>query len=427
MHLADNVVENYLKATGKTLDQIDEVDKTIINIAKGMVDDADEVKKISKISSSFDNVSKVGLKGLEVLGRLADFLEIGLVVYDVMAAYTSGDTKKAAAILLGKGAQLSIETIGGSMITGAISGYIVGFGAAIGGPVGAAVGGVVAAIIGYGTAGTVGNAIYSWIMDLFGVAESARPVDPIVLDLSGNGFSPSIQIESHIAEKKDASKKLYDAQKELKKAQENGDEVLIDSLSLRVDSYKEAIESKKREYKEELNQQIFALKQEAETYSTQYKKYQIENEKYVIESPVDGYVNFVSATHEGQVVTNGSTIATIVPTDSNLEFECYIQDKDRAEIEVGMDTNLKLSAYSFSDYGAITGKVTKISPSVFNHELYGNVYVVNISINNDEINPDIKLISGLSGNVEIITGKQTVLHYFLKPVSKALRESLKEN
>ncbi|MFP3155357.1 hypothetical protein LQZ18_13205 [Lachnospiraceae bacterium ZAX-1] len=52
---------------------------------------------------------------------------------------------------------------------------------------------------------------------------------------------------------------------------------------------------------------------------------------------------------------------------------------------------------------------------------------MDIEIDSDNLNPDIGLTPGLSGNAEIIVGQRTILQYFLDPITKGLGESLKEN
>ncbi len=70
---------------------------------------------------------------------------------------------------------------------------MTGFGAAIGGPIGAGIGGILAGFLGYGIAGLAGSAVYDAIMDLFEESEkmAAPRIDPLVLDLAGNGFAPT--------------------------------------------------------------------------------------------------------------------------------------------------------------------------------------------------------------------------------------------
>lgn len=50
-----------------------------------------------------------------------------------------------------------------------------------------------AGFLGYGIVGLAGSAVYDAIMDLFGESEkmAAPRIDPLVLDLAGNGFAPT--------------------------------------------------------------------------------------------------------------------------------------------------------------------------------------------------------------------------------------------
>lgn len=56
----------------------------------------------------------------------------------------------------------------------------------------------------------------------------------------------------------------------------------------------------------------------------------------------------------------------------------------------------------------------------------GNVYAVKVEIDENLLPEDIKLISGLSGTMEINVGKRSVLDYFLEPIVGGLENSLKE-
>ena len=193
------------------------------------------------------------------------------------------------------------------------------------------------------------------------------------------------------------------------------------------DLYENEIVSSVRSQESQMYNLLFSLDREMDGYIAQLEKYNINLENLVIRAPVNGYVNMLSVVSAGQTVTPGNNVVSIVPSDSVMQFECYISDKDRAEIDLGMEVTIKLSAFSFSDYGVITGNVTYISPSAFVNEKYGNVYVVNIDFNEDTMNTKIKLTPGISGNVEIVVGKRTVLWYFLDPIMGNLRDSLKEN
>lgn len=193
------------------------------------------------------------------------------------------------------------------------------------------------------------------------------------------------------------------------------------------DMDEESINENMKLQKSQMYSQLFSLDHEMNGYEIQLKKHKISSEKDLVKSPVNGYVNMITVVSEGQVVSAGNPVASIVPADSPLIVECYVPDKDRDELSIGLEANIKLAAFPFSDYGDVKGKITYISPSAFNNEKLGNVYVVKIKINHEGLNPNIELTSGLSGNVEIVIGRRTVMQYFLDPIMGTLRDSLKEN
>jgi multidrug efflux pump subunit AcrA (membrane-fusion protein) len=117
-------------------------------------------------------------------------------------------------------------------------------------------------------------------------------------------------------------------------------------------------------------------------------------------------------------------LITIVPDNTPVEMVCYIKNMDIADIEIGMEAEVKLEAYPYNKYGTVKGTVKYISPSAFSSEQMGSVYLVKVEITN--VPDGIDVISGLSGSVEIKTDKRTVMEYFLEPIIKGFGESLKE-
>ena len=80
--------------------------------------------------------------------------------------------------------------------------------------------------------------------------------------------------------------------------------------------------------------------------------------------------------------------------------------------------------HGYNKYGTVKGTVKYISPSSFANEQLGSVYIVKLELDNG--NENIRVISGLSGAVEIKTDKRTVMDYFLEPIVKGFGEILKE-
>ena len=126
----------------------------------------------------------------------------------------------------------------------------------------------------------------------------------------------------------------------------------------------------------------------------------------------------------GETVTSAQQLVTIVPDNTPNEMICYVKNTDIADVELGMEAEIKLEAYPYNKYGTVKGTVKYISPSSFANEQLGSVYIVKLEI--DDSNENINIISGLSGAVEVKTDKRTVMDYFLEPIIKGFGDSLKE-
>lgn len=139
---------------------------------------------------------------------------------------------------------------------------------------------------------------------------------------------------------------------------------------------------------------------------------------------MNGYINSIAVNNIGETVTSAQQVVTIVPADTPVEMVCYVKNMDIADIKVGMDAEIKLEAYPYNKYGTVKGKVKYISPSSFQNEKLGSVYLVKLDV--DDSNPNINVMSGLSGAVEVKIGTQSIMRYFLDPIVKGFGNSMKE-
>ena len=80
-----------------------------------------------------------------------------------------------------------------------------------------------------------------------------------------------------------------------------------------------------------------------------------------LRAPVHGIVNKLNVTTIGAVVQPGANLMDIIPLDDSLLVEGRIRPQDIAFIRPAQDAVVKLSAYDFSVYGSLKGKVERIS------------------------------------------------------------------
>ncbi len=201
-------------------------------------------------------------------------------------------------------------------------------------------------------------------------------------------------------------------------------ELVVQQNALAMEQADIKINDTKTQYSAQINSQLSQISNQLDEIEANLEKYRLSKEYQNITSPVDGYVNSVAVNTLGETVTSAQDMVTIVPVNTPVEMVCYVKNMDIADIETGMEAEIKLEAYSYNKYGTVKGTVKHISPSSFSSEQLGSVYLVKINIT--DIPKGINLTSGLSGSVEIKTGKRTVMSYFLDPIIKGFGESLKE-
>ncbi len=154
----------------------------------------------------------------------------------------------------------------------------------------------------------------------------------------------------------------------------------------------------------------------------------------VLRAPMRGIINKVNVTTIGGVVGSGEQIIELIPLDEKLLFEARVLPRDIANLRVGQEATIKLSAYDFAVYGLLHGKVEVVSADTFSDERSARPeeaqphYKVIVSVdleNLTERQRDIALRPGMQGQAELYTGQKTVLRYLLKPLYRS-REALTE-
>ncbi|MDG1167582.1 MAG: HlyD family type I secretion periplasmic adaptor subunit [Sulfitobacter sp.] len=153
----------------------------------------------------------------------------------------------------------------------------------------------------------------------------------------------------------------------------------------------------------------------------------------VLTSPMRGIVNTLSVTTIGGVVRPGEEILQIIPLDEELFVEARVQPKDIAGVLPGQEATVKLSAYDYTIYGTLKGKVTLISADTFKDERArdpsGNPhYKVTLQVDTahlTERQASLQIRPGMQASVELHTGTKTVLQYLLKPLYKS-KEAFRE-
>lgn len=143
-------------------------------------------------------------------------------------------------------------------------------------------------------------------------------------------------------------------------------------------------------------------------------------------SPVNGTVQRVLLNTIGGIVQPGNAVVEIVPSDDRLLIEAKIAPKDIAFLRPGLPATIKLHAYDFSVYGGISATLQHISADTITDEKENTFYLVRAITTEKDSAQHLSVIPGMTAQLDILTGKKSILSYLLKPLLRAKANALSE-
>jgi adhesin transport system membrane fusion protein len=129
-------------------------------------------------------------------------------------------------------------------------------------------------------------------------------------------------------------------------------------------------------------------------------------------------------------VQPGQKIMEVVPMGDKLLVETRVRPSDIAFIKVGDKALVKVTAYDFSIYGGLEGRVVQVSAdSIYDENEKQAFFTVIVETNKSYLMASghrLPITPGMMTDTQIITGRKSVLTYLLKPVLKARSDALHE-
>jgi adhesin transport system membrane fusion protein len=150
----------------------------------------------------------------------------------------------------------------------------------------------------------------------------------------------------------------------------------------------------------------------------------------ILRAPVKGIVKEIKVKTVGSAIRSGEEIMNVVPYEDTLLVEAKVLPADVAFTHPGQLASIKITAYDYSIYGSIDGKLLKISAdTVYDEEQKHSYYKVLLQTDKNYLEykgSKLPIIPGMTTQVDILTGKRTVLMYILKPILRGVKESFQE-
>ena len=145
-----------------------------------------------------------------------------------------------------------------------------------------------------------------------------------------------------------------------------------------------------------------------------------------VRSPVNGTVKSLYFNTIGGVVMPGREVVEIVPKDDALLLEVKISPRDIGFLRPQQKALVKFTAYDFVVYGGLDAEVVHIGADTETDEEGNAFYSVRVKTYESDLGQGRPIIPGMVVEVDILTGKKTILQYLLKPLLRAKQYALTE-
>lgn len=146
-----------------------------------------------------------------------------------------------------------------------------------------------------------------------------------------------------------------------------------------------------------------------------------------IRSPVNGTVKQLKVNTVGGVVQPGKDVIELVPSDDALLLEARVLPRDIAFLRPGQKALVKFTAYDFAVYGGLEATLEQIGADSVVDEKGNAYFLVRVRTLSSTIGAQqLPIIPGMVAEVDILTGKKSVLSYLMKPILRAKAKALTE-
>lgn len=154
-----------------------------------------------------------------------------------------------------------------------------------------------------------------------------------------------------------------------------------------------------------------------------------EMNQLTLRSPINGTVQQLRVHTVGAAVPAAQPLLKIVPRDSKVEMEAMVPDKDVGFIHAGQHAVAKIDAFNYTKFGTVPAIVSVVSRDAMKTKKKGLQYAVRVTLLRRTLDVDgvaRALTPGMSGTVDIRTGRRRIIEFFLSPLIRHVVGSLHE-
>jgi len=203
------------------------------------------------------------------------------------------------------------------------------------------------------------------------------------------------------------------------------------------------------EFRRALSDELAKCEQKAIGLSQELIKAEQKTRLQRLAAPVDGVVQQLAIHTVGGVVTPAQSLMVVVPSDSRLEIEAMVSNRDIGFVHPGQAAEIKVDTFNFTRYGLLHGAVLSVSQDAIIRERKQErddrgqgaptdssepkgqelTYSARISLDRTRMRIDDRVVNlspGMAVTVEVKTGSRRILSYLLSPLLRYQHEALRE-
>jgi adhesin transport system membrane fusion protein len=204
----------------------------------------------------------------------------------------------------------------------------------------------------------------------------------------------------------------------------------INKINSQLNELYAKIEESELEFQNKSKKELNEVLAKVEYLSKSKDAFEDQVNRSDVKSPVNGVIKQMFVNTVGGVVRPGMDLIEIVPTSDKLIVEVKVKPSDIAFLHPDQQAIVKFTAYDFTIHGGLEGKVIHISAdTIIDEQTKESFYLVRIKtdknyLGNEENQLDI--MTGMTVNVDIVTGQKSILSYILKPILKSKHYAFSE-
>jgi len=215
-------------------------------------------------------------------------------------------------------------------------------------------------------------------------------------------------------------RELNDARSEIKSAEEN-----IVQIKTQIKEIQDGMDETTLTFQNKASFQYNEFSAELLRLKETKKNLQDIIRRTVIRSPVNGVVKELFVHTLGSSIQSSAELMTIVPDNYEMVAEVKIKPEEIAKLHIGQKVKLKVTAFDYSIYGDLEGKIIYISPDTITDKDSGeDFYIMHVKtkVNYLNNNEKYKIKVGMMVNADVLVGKKSIMSFLLKPILKSTQK-----